>query len=133
MYPRKYAKLYQGTKNMMNECKHLFAAHLFDRQTLKNVPPARLGVQPQFRDDICFIRQYNIAPLQRLHMIRYTQANDENGFWHKLRDSENCIPYTMVEKKDRWRPAFDARGVNKWCLLKPSWMPTMRDFDEFLL
>ena len=137
MYPRKYAKLYHGTVNLINEFKHLFAKHLFDRRTLKNVAPARLGVKPDYLDDVCFIRQYNIAPLQRIHMIKYTQENDKNGFWYTLSGSENCIPYTMVPKKgkdgkvSRWRPAFDARGVNKWCVLKPSWMPTIRDFDEF--
>ena len=137
MYPRKYAKLYKGTLNLINEFRHLFAKQLFDRRTLKNVPPARLGVKTEYADDVCFIRQYNIPPLQRLHMIKYTQENDKNGFWYKLRDSENCIPYTMVAKKNkdgkvsRWRPAFDARGVNKWCTLKPTWMPTIRDFDEF--
>ena len=137
MYPRKYMKLYQGTKNLIEEFKHLFAKQLFDRRTLKNVAPARLGVKREYMDDVCFIRQYNIPPLQRLHMIKYTQENDGNGFWYSLKDTENCIPYTMVEKKgkdgmaSRWRPAFDARGVNKWCVLKPSWMPTIRDFDEF--
>ena len=70
-------------------------------------------------------------------MIKYTIENDENKFWYEVDDSENCMAYTMVPKKNkdgsigRWRPAFDARAVNRWCILTPSWMPTIRDFDEF--
>ena len=136
MYPRKYMGLYKGTIKLIDEFKHIFAKRLFDRRTLKNVEPAKLGVLPEYRNHHCFIRQYNIPPTQRLHMIQYTQHNDQNGFWTEIDDALNCIPYTMVPKKTngvitRWRPAFDARRINQWCTLLPSWMPTMRDFDEF--
>ena len=136
-FPKKYKGLHRGTVKLIKEYKDVFAKLLFERRTLRNIQPARLGVRPEHRDDICFVKQYNIPPLQRLHMIKYTEANDENQFWDKITGSLNCIPYTMVPKKNekreivRWRPAFDARGVNKWCNLIPCWMPTMRDFDEF--
>ena len=136
-YPHKFMGLYYGTIRLIEEFKHLFAKRLFDRKTLKNIKPARLGIKQEHRDKTVFIPQYNLPSLQRLHMIQYTEHNDKNGFWRPIVDSQNNIPYTMVAKKNkdgtisRWRPAFDARGVNKWCTLTPSWMPTIRDFDQF--
>ena len=137
LYPKKYYQLYKEVIRVIENFKHVFAKRLFDRRTLTNVKPARLGIKPEHRDDVCFIKQYNIPPTQRLHMIKYTQHNDTNGFWRSISDSKYCIPYTMVAKKNskgvitRWRPAFDGRGINKWCKQVTSWMPTIRDFDEF--
>jgi len=70
-------------------------------------------------------------------MIGYTTECDKNGFWLKMDCSINNNPYTMILKAPdlsghrRGRPVFDFRKLNSLCELIESYMPTMKDFDEF--
>ena len=137
-YPIKYGPqfigLYEAVMKWMHNNKDIFATHTYSRRTM-NVPPARLGIKPEHRDKIMFARQYPISAEKRLHMINYTIINEKNGFWHPIKFSLNCIPYTMVPKKKggivvRWRPAFDGRIVNQYCQLMVANMPTLQDFKE---
>ena len=100
-----------------------------------NVTPARLGIRPEYRHRTMYAAQYPINEIKRQYMIGYTKENEKNGFWHKVKYSLHCIPYTMVPKKKhgiitRFRPAFDGRAVNKYCKLMDSNMPTLKDFDD---
>ena len=137
LYPHKFMQIYKKTRALIDKYRdRIFAKRMYDRRTLF-VKPVRLGIKEEHRDKVCYVPQYNIPPKQRQFMINYTWHNDLNGFWQACYDSTNCIPYTMVAKKDsagkisRYRPAFDARVVNQYCELIPSNMPTIRDFDEF--
>ena len=133
-YGPKYKGLYTKMCELIDEYRDVFATHTFDRRTM-NVPPARLGIKPEHRDKIMFARQYPISAKKREDMIVYTILNRDNGFWHKISHSLNCVPYTMVPKYKlgviiRHRPAFDGRPVNQYCELMPSNMPTLKDFIE---
>ena len=113
--------------------KDIFATHTFSRRTMKT-EYARLGIKEEYRDKIMYAKQYPIAESKRLHMINYTIENEKNGFWYKILQSQHCIPYTMVPKKNkqgivtRMRPAFDGRIVNQYCRLMQCMMPTLQDF-----
>ena len=48
-----------------------------------------------------YASQYGINQEKRKYMIQYTEINDKNGFWKPISKSLNCIPYTMVAKKDK--------------------------------
>ena len=138
MFPHKFMYLYRKTRDLIDKYKDLcFATHIYSRRTLENVPIAELGIRDNQRNKKCYRPQYNLTQLQREYMIRYTQENDDNGFWEEVKTATHCMPYTMVAKKNskgeiaRYRPAFDGRMVNDLCDLIPSYMPTMRDFDDF--
>ena len=142
-YPQKYGPrfkgLYEGVQALINKYHHnvengIFAEFQFDRKTM-NVPPARLGIKPEFRDKTMFAQQYPINEQKRRDMINYTIENEKNGFWEPIKQSLHCVPYTMVPKKRhgiiyRYRPAFDGRVVNKYCELMDANMPTIKDIDD---
>ena len=137
-YGVKYGKEWNGTyeaiMKWIDNNRDIFAKHQFDRRTL-NVPPARLGINESERNTTMYAAQYPINARKRLFMINYTLMNEKNGFWHKIKYSLHCIPYTMIPKKKNgqvylYRPAFDARVVNQFCTLMPIIMPTIKDFRE---
>ena len=134
---KKYTGLYKELMKLLKEFKHCFAKRLYDRQTIKNVKPARLGIKPEHRNEHCYRRQYPLNKEARAHMINFTQVNKENGLFVKVDSTVHLLPYTMVKKKPlkdgyiRQRPAFDARQGNSYCVLIKVHMPTQRDFDEF--
>ena len=118
----RYAGLYEAVMDWISRYRTIFAQYTFDRRTL-NTKPAQLGLEQQHRDKILFAPQYPLSPLQRLHLINWTRENQFNGFWHFVPRSQHCIPILMVPKKNkqgliyRYRPAFDARILNKHCKL----------------
>ena len=137
-YGVKYGKEWTGTyekiMDWIENNRDIFAQHQFDRRTL-NVPPARLGINKSERNTTMYAAQYPINHEKRLYMINYTLMNEKNGFWHPIKYSLHCIPYTMIPKKKNgviylYRPAFDARVVNQHCTLMPIIMPTIKDFRE---
>ena len=137
-YPSKYGmiynNLYEEVMAWIERHKKIFATKTFSRKTM-TVPYARLGIKPEHRDKTMFAAQYPINEKKRIDMINYTHFNEKNGFWKKIDYSLNCVPYTMVPKKKngkivRYRPAFDGRVVNQYCLLMNSNMPTLKDFRE---
>ena len=133
-YGARFKGLYEAIKKCIEEFKDVFATHVFSRVTMK-VPPARLGIRPEYRHKTMYAPQYPINEIKRGYMINYTEENVKNGFWHKIKHSLHCVPYTMVPKKRhgvilRYRPAFDGRPVNKYCELMDSNMPTLKDFDD---
>ena len=137
-YPKKYGMrftgLYEGIIELVERYRHVFATHQFSRKTM-NVPPARLGIRPEFRGKTMFAAQYPINAEKRKSMINYTIENEKNGFWHSIDYSLHCVPYTMVPKRRhgviyRYRPAFDGRVVNQYCELMEANMPTLKDIDD---
>ena len=135
LYGPRFALLYERISELLQEYKDCFAKFTYDRRTM-NVPPARLGIKPQFRNKIMYAPQYPINHIKRQFMIQYTEANEQNGFWSKITHSLHAVPYTMVPKKkhgiiSRYRPAFDGRVVNQWCELQASNMPTLKDYADF--
>ena len=137
-YPSKYGKrfngLYEGVTKLVAKYRHVFATHQFSRRTMK-VEPARLGINPKFRGKTMFASQYPINEAKRRDMINYTIENENNGFWHPIKFSLHCVPYTMVPKRRhgviyRYRPAFDGRIVNQYCDLMEANMPTIKDIDD---
>ena len=137
-YPSKYGNIYNGLYEAITKwiSKNLdiFAKKQFDRKTM-TVPPARLGINEDEREQTMYAPQYPINEMKRLYMINYTLLNEENKFWKKIEYSLHCIPYTMIPKKKNgviylYRPAFDARIVNQHCTLMPIIMPTLKDFRE---
>ena len=137
-FGKKYGYLYEETydivSDFVDENGYLFAKRTFSRRTM-TVAPARLGIAEEHRDKTMFAPQYPISPIKRVHMIIYTIKNEENGFWKRINYSLNCVPYTMVAKKKkgvtvRFRPAFDGRIVNQYCVLLICVMPTLKDFRD---
>ena len=137
-YPKKYGprfnNLYSAVMRCINNNWDCFAEWTFERHTL-NVEPKHLGIDPKHRSKTMYAVPYPISALKRLSMINYTILNEENGFWKPVDVSLHCIPYTMVPKKRngviyRYRPAFDGRVVNQYCILMNSNMPTIRDFRD---
>ena len=137
-YPTKYGHKYDGLYEMVMEWieknDDLFAKYTFDRRTM-TVPPTRLGIKPEHRDKVMYAPQYPINAQKRLYYINYTEENVKNDFWQPVNWSLHCIPATLVPKKTRgvitrYRPAFDARIVNQWCILQPCHMPTLLHFKE---
>ena len=114
----------------------MFAKYTCDRRTL-NVKPCTLGIKPEYRNQNVRVEQYQLNQSKRIQMIGYTTECDKNGFWLKMKCSINNNPYTMILKAPdasghiRGRPVFDFRKLNAICELIESYMPTMRDFDEF--
>ena len=138
-YPSKYGErfkgLYEETIKLRDEFEDVFAKREYDRRTM-NVPPVRLGILPQYRNQTCYAPQYPLTKEQRRYMINYTIEGVKNGFWRSILSSLHCLPHTMVAKRDKngkiikMRPAFDARIINAICELFPAIMPTIKDFDD---
>ena len=132
-YGKQFRGLYPAIMDWVRKNKDIFATHTFSRKTMKT-EYARLGIKEEYRDKIMYAKQYPISESKRLHMINYTIENEKNGFWYKISQSQHCIPYTMVPKKNkqgivtRMRPAFDGRIVNQYCRLMQCMMPTLQDF-----
>ena len=136
-YPEKYGAryngLYEAVMKWKEEYKDIFAKRTFDRVTM-NTKPARLGIDPQHRDKVMYAPQYPLSPLQRLYLINFTLENERNGFWYHVTRSLHCMPILMVPKRSktgvllRYRPAYDARVINKYCILMPCAIPTFLDF-----
>ena len=136
--PRQYAHLYDKTIKFREKWKRngMFAKYTCDRRTL-NVEPCTLGIKPEHRNTTVRIEQYPLNRQKRIQMIGYTTECDKNGFWLKMDCSINNNTYTMILRAPdlsghrRGRPVFDFRKLNSLCELIQSYMPTMRDFDEF--
>ena len=134
VFGEKWNNSYNLVMDWIKRHGSMFAKRTFSRRTM-NVPPAKLGIKPEHRNKVMYAAQYPISPEKRLHMINYTILNEKNGFWRRINHSVNCVPYTMVPKKKngitvRFRPAFDGRIVNQYCLLMVMKMPTIQHFME---
>ena len=81
---------------LIKEFIDIFAKHQYSRRTY-NMKPARLGIKPEFRDNQYFAKQWQLNVHKRASMINYTIENDNNKFWRRIKCSENCIPYTMLD------------------------------------
>ena len=133
LYGSRYNGLYDAIMKWIKDNEDIFAKKTFDRVTM-NCEPARLGIDPEHRDKIMFAPQYPLSAIQRLHLINWTRINADNGFWYHVARSQHCIPILMVPKRLkngtilRYRPAFDARIVNKYCNLMKCLIPTFMDF-----
>ena len=138
-YPRiygpKFYGFYEKVKRLLEQYNDVFAKSTYARRTMR-IPGVRLGIIDKFRDTACYKPQYPLSVEQRKWMIYYTEKNFLSGYWFPIKSALNCIPFTMVSKKNakgqvtRMRPALDCRLANTMCEDYRVTMPTLRDFDE---
>jgi len=133
LYGPRYNGLYDAVMKWIEKNRDIFAKRTYDRRTIK-CEPARLGIAPEHRDKTMYAAQYPLSVLQRLYLINWTKENQENGFWFPVPRSRHCMPILLVPKRysdgtiKLYRPAFDARIINKHCILMKCLIPTFQDF-----